>query len=162
MAINNKTDTTATPYVRAQFPIYEEGVRRYIQDELQRIENSLRSANEATIQVADKPPDNPLRGMVRYAISPWDALGNGYTGLVVYTGNTWAQVQPCSSIEFLSSILTTTIQNYSHTLMKTVFTWCLFTVMSLRRGLNHSKESLSRRSKSYPVRWIRRCTLTVK
>ena len=41
MAINNKTDTTATPYVRAQFPVYEEGVRRYIQDELQRIEEIL-------------------------------------------------------------------------------------------------------------------------
>jgi len=92
MAINNKTDTRATPYNRAQFPVYEEGVRRYIQEELQRIENSLRSANDAIIQVADKPPDNPLRGMVRYAISPWDALGNGYTGLVVYTGNAWAQV----------------------------------------------------------------------
>ena len=55
MTINNKTDTISTPYNRAQYPVFEEGVRRYIQDELQRIENSLRSANEATIQVADKP-----------------------------------------------------------------------------------------------------------
>lgn len=92
MAINNKTDTISTPYTRAQYPVFEEGVRRYIQDELQRIENSLRSANEAIIQVADKPPENPLRGMVRYAISPWNPLGNGFSGLVVYNGNAWAQV----------------------------------------------------------------------
>lgn len=92
MAINNKTDTVATPYTRAQYPVFEEGVRRYIQEELQRIENSLRSSNEAMIQVADKAPENPLRGMVRYAISPWDPLGNGFSGLVVYTGNAWAQV----------------------------------------------------------------------
>ena len=40
MTINNKTDTVATPYTRA-VPRFEEGVRRYIQEELQRIENSL-------------------------------------------------------------------------------------------------------------------------
>jgi len=30
--------------------------------------------------------------MVRYAVSPWDPLSNGFSGLVVYNGNTWAAV----------------------------------------------------------------------
>ena len=34
----------------------------------------------------------PREGMVRYAVSPWDPLGNNFSGLVVYTGNAWAAV----------------------------------------------------------------------
>ena len=93
MAINEKQDMIVNGYVRGQFPVLNlEDVRRYIQDELQRIEVFARQASEAAVQVADTAPNNPLRGMVRYAMSPWDPLGNGYSGLVVYNGTSWVAV----------------------------------------------------------------------
>lgn len=93
MAINEKQDMIVNGYVRGQFPVLNlEDVRRYIQDELQRIESFARQASEAAVQVADTAPNSPLRGMVRYAMSPWDPLGNGYSGLVVYNGTSWVAV----------------------------------------------------------------------
>ena len=49
-------------------------------------------ASNASIQVSDNPPSAPVKGMVRYAVSPWDPLGNGFSGLVVYSANAWVQV----------------------------------------------------------------------
>lgn len=92
MALSDKTNVVVSTYTRTQYPILQEGVRRYIQDELQRIETSLRTVAQASPQVLDDPPDNPIRGMVRYAVSPWDPLGNGYSGLVVYNGTAWVSV----------------------------------------------------------------------
>ena len=81
-----------TKYVRRQFPELEEGVRRYISDELQRIEQSISTLASASIQVADAAPDNPVKGMVRYAVTGWDPLGDGSTGLMVYNGTAWVAV----------------------------------------------------------------------
>jgi len=92
MPLSDKTNQLVTKYSRRQYPEFEEGLRRYIQDELQRIEQSISTLAEASIQVAEAPPDNPIKGMVRYAVSPWDPLSNGFTGLVVYNGAAWAQV----------------------------------------------------------------------
>ena len=92
MSLSDKTNQLVTKYSRRQYPEFEEGLRRYIQDELQRIEQSISTLAEASIQVAEAPPDNPIKGMVRYAVSPWDPLSNGFTGLVVYNGTAWAQV----------------------------------------------------------------------
>lgn len=92
MAVSDKTDLVVTKYVRRQYPELEEGVRRYTQDELQRIEQSILTLAEAAIQVTDKTPDNPVKGMVRFNISPWDPLGNGSSGLVVFNGTSWVAV----------------------------------------------------------------------
>lgn len=92
MAVSDKSNVVVSKYVRQQYPQLEEGVRRYIQDELQRIEQSLASVANAAIQVTDTAPDNPIKGMVRYAVSPWNPLGNGTTGLVVYNGTAWVAV----------------------------------------------------------------------
>jgi hypothetical protein len=92
MAISDKTNVVVSTYTRTQYPILQEGVRRYIQDELQRIETSLRTVAQAAPQVLDDPPDKPIKGMVRYAVSPWDPLGNGFSGLVVYNGTAWVAV----------------------------------------------------------------------
>ena len=75
MATNDKTDALFTEYKRGQYPQLEDGIRRYIQDELQRIEISLQSAASTTVQVVDKPPQTPLKGHIRFAVSPWDPLG---------------------------------------------------------------------------------------
>jgi hypothetical protein len=92
MALSDKTNFVVQTYTRTQFPVFEEGIRRYIQDELQRIETSLKTVTQASIQVLDNPPENPIKGMVRYAVSPWDPLGNGFSGLVVYNGVAWVAV----------------------------------------------------------------------
>jgi hypothetical protein len=92
MALSDKTNQLVTKYARRQFPEFEEGLRRYIQDELQRIEQSINTVTDAAIQVAEAPPANPVKGMVRYAVSPWDPLGNGSTGLMVYNGTAWVAV----------------------------------------------------------------------
>jgi hypothetical protein len=67
-------------------------IQMYIQEELQRIEASINQIADATIQVADNEPETKRKGMVRYAVSPWDPLGNSYEGLVVYNGTAWVQV----------------------------------------------------------------------
>ena len=92
MALNDKTDQLVSVYVRRQYPELEDGIRRYIQDELQRIEQSIATLASASIQVADAAPENPVKGMVRYAVTGWDPLGNGSTGLMVYNGTAWVAV----------------------------------------------------------------------
>jgi hypothetical protein len=92
MAVSDKTNVVVQTYLRTQYPVLEEGIRRYFQDEMQRIEIAIGTLAQAAIQVADDAPDNPIRGMVRYAVAPWDPLGNNYSGLVVYNGTAWVAV----------------------------------------------------------------------
>lgn len=92
MALSDKTDQLVTRYVRRQYPELDEGVRRYISEELQRIEQSIQTIASASIQVADNAPENPVKGMVRYAVTGWDPLGDGSTGLMVYNGTAWVAV----------------------------------------------------------------------
>ena len=92
MALSDKTNQLVNKYIRRQYPEIEEGLRRYITDELQRIEQSISTTVSAAIQVAEAAPDNPVKGMVRYAVSPWNPLNNGFSGLVVYNGTAWVAV----------------------------------------------------------------------
>ena len=92
MTVSDKTNVVVQTYTRGQYPVMDNGLRRYFQDELQRIELAIGTLAQAAIQVTDTPPTNPIRGMVRYAISPWDPLGNGSTGLVVYNGSAWVAI----------------------------------------------------------------------
>ena len=46
----------------------------------------------ATIVVSEIEPPNPIKGMVRYAVSPWNPLSNSFSGLVVYNGSAWVAV----------------------------------------------------------------------
>lgn len=92
MALSDKTNLLVKDYIRQQYPTLEEGVQQYLDDELSRIELALASVARASIQVADAAPDNPVKGMVRYAVSGWDPLGDGSTGLMIYNGTAWAAV----------------------------------------------------------------------
>ena len=92
MSLSDKTNLLVQNYVRRQYPEFDEGLRRFIADELQRIEVATTSLANAAIQVADTDPTAPVKGMVRYAVSPWAPVGNGFSGLVVYTGNSLVQV----------------------------------------------------------------------
>ena len=92
MALSDRTDLLITDYEQRQFPELEESVRLHLQEELKAIETAIASLANAAIQVTDNPPEKPVRGMVRYAVTGWDPLGDGTTGLVVYTGNAWVAV----------------------------------------------------------------------
>jgi len=92
MAQSDKANLIVQKYIRRQYPELEEGPRRYISGELQCFEQSNTSIVNASIQVSDNPPASLVKGMVRYAVSPWDPLGNGFSGLVVYLGNACVQV----------------------------------------------------------------------
>ena len=56
MAVDSKTNVVVQGYTRGQYPVFEEGMRRYLQDELQRIENAIRQLQVAAIVVADVEP----------------------------------------------------------------------------------------------------------
>lgn len=92
MATNEITDVVISPYVRRPIPSLEQSIKLYIANELQSIENALKSVIEGSVQVIDDAPAKPKKGMIRYAVSPWNPLGNGYQGLVVYNGTAWVQV----------------------------------------------------------------------
>lgn len=92
MAVNEKNNVVLNGYLRGKAPIIEEGFVRYLQDELQRIEASLRSLTVAGVEVLDAPPKNPIRGLLKYNVSPWDAIGDGSEGLVLFNGTTWVSV----------------------------------------------------------------------
>ena len=92
MPTNEVTDVTVSTYVRRPVPSLEASIKLYISQELQSVENAIKSIIEGTVQVTDDAPDKPKKGMIRYAVSPWNPLGNGYSGLVVYNGSSWAQV----------------------------------------------------------------------
>ena len=92
MAVNEKTNIVLSGYQRGSTPQLEESIIRYLQDELQRIENSIRSLIVAGVEVLDEPPKNPIKGMLKYNVSPWDALGDGSEGLVLYNGTSWVDV----------------------------------------------------------------------
>jgi len=92
MAVNPKQNAVLNLYGRGIPPLLEEDLRGYIQDELQRIETSIRTLVTSGVEVLDEPPLNPIRGMIKYNIIPWDALGDGSEGLIVFDGTTWIDV----------------------------------------------------------------------
>ena len=92
MALSDRTDLLVKDYQNRMFPELEESVKLYLQEELKNIESAVVALNTAAIQVTDKAPASPVRGMVRYAVTGWDPLGNGTTGLMVYNGTAWVAV----------------------------------------------------------------------
>jgi hypothetical protein len=93
MAISDKINLLVSRYVRRQIPRLEaDNLGPYLQEELRELEATIRSLADASVQVADREPEGVRKGMVRYAVSPWNPLGNGFTGLVVYNGTSWVAV----------------------------------------------------------------------
>jgi len=92
MALSDKINLLVTNYTRQQFPQIEQGIQRFIQEELRRIEASIGSLVNSSVQVADAAPISPVKGMIRFNVSPWNPLGNGSEGLVVYNGTAWVAV----------------------------------------------------------------------
>lgn len=93
MALSDKLNLIVNRYVRRQLPtLRNDDVGRFLQEELRELEASIQSLADASVQVTDREPEGLRRGMVRYAVSPWNPLGNGTQGLVVYNGTAWVAV----------------------------------------------------------------------
>jgi hypothetical protein len=98
MSLSDKINMLVAPYVRRQAPnLNPDFLSNYLQEELRELEASIRSLVDASIQVANTAPESPRKGMVRYAVSPWDPLSNGTQGLVAYNGTAWVSVGGSSS-----------------------------------------------------------------
>ena len=92
MALSDKVNILTRIYTRRPTPALEASFKNFIQEEFRELETSIRSIADASPQVSENAPSNPRKGMVRYAVTPWDPLSNGYQGLVVYNGTAWVQV----------------------------------------------------------------------
>jgi hypothetical protein len=76
----------------------------YADGEFADLERALKTLNNLIPQVADAEPANPLKGMIRYAVSPWDPLGRG-DGPVVYDGSAWQLLTNETFTSLLSGIV---------------------------------------------------------
>ncbi len=93
MALSDKLNLIVNRYVRRQLPtLRNDDVGRFLQEELRELEAAIQSLADASVQVTDREPEGLRKGMVRYAVSPWNPLGNGTQGLVVYNGTAWVAV----------------------------------------------------------------------
>jgi hypothetical protein len=91
MAINYRADQTVLRYVRADFPTdlnVPQGLRTFLQEELDTLQQALAELTDGAVQVAEAEPSPKRRGMVRYAVSPWNPLGTG-DGFVYWNGSAW-------------------------------------------------------------------------
>ena len=119
MVASNVTDLVVNQYIRQPVPVNKDGMDTYLSGQLQEIENSMKTIGEGSIQVADAAPARPLKGMVRYAVSPWNPIGGSFQGLVVYSGTTWLRA---SDPEGSVSSLTTDLSNLSANLSTNYYT----------------------------------------
>lgn len=92
MSLSDKLNVLVSRYTRRQSPRLDENLIPYLMDELREVEAAILSLTEAAVTVANKEPEGLRKGMVRYAVSPWNPLGDGTTGLVVYNGTAWVAV----------------------------------------------------------------------
>jgi hypothetical protein len=92
MSTNEQTDVVVSGYNKRPSPTTDQAIKLYLSLELQAIEKTLKSLEESAIQVIDAEPASPKKGMVRFNVAPWNPLGNGSQGLVLYNGNAWVAV----------------------------------------------------------------------
>lgn len=87
-----RTDLLIEPYSRRAFDSSNDtdALVAFLIEELRRVENTLKDVSGGSVQVADREPTNKRRGMVRYAVNPWNPGGGD--GLYVYTGTAWTLI----------------------------------------------------------------------
>lgn len=123
MVANTVTDLVVNQYIRQPVPRNPEGMNVYLSGQLQEIENSMKTVGEGSLQVVDQAPSRPLKGMLRYAVTPWDPLASGFQGLVVYSGSAWLRASdPEGSLATLEGTVTTLSSNLSTNYSTTVTT----------------------------------------
>ena len=87
---NSKVELEVEPFVLSDSPVSEdEGFGLWLLEELRRLQLTVDHLTEAAPQVADREPDSPRKGTIRWNVSPWDPLGDGTEGYVQYDGTAW-------------------------------------------------------------------------
>lgn len=98
MALSDLLNVLVKNYVRRPTPtLKQDELGPYVQNQLSEIEATMATLSDAAVTVSDQEPPSKRKGMIRYAISPWDPLNDGSEGLVVYEGNSWIGVGGSSS-----------------------------------------------------------------
>ena len=98
MALSDLLNVLVKAYVRRPTPtLKQDELGPYVQTQLGEIETTIKSLVDAAVTVSDQEPTSKRKGMIRYAVSPWDPLGDGTTGLVVYEGSQWQPLGATSS-----------------------------------------------------------------
>lgn len=98
MALSDLLNVLVKNYVRRPTPtLKQDELGPYVQNQLSEIEATMSSLTDAAVTVSDQEPTSKRKGMIRYAVSPWDPLGDGTTGLVVYEGSSWSAVAGAAS-----------------------------------------------------------------
>lgn len=83
--------TAPLPYVPGNLPGAPQGLPRYLQDELRRLEATLQTVILLTPQTATRAPRVPIDGMQRYAKDPWrPVVGQTTDRWVTYVAGAWA------------------------------------------------------------------------
>ena len=107
MALSDLLNVLVKNYVRRPTPtLKQDELGPYVQTQLGEIETTIKSLVDAAVTVSDKEPESKRKGMVRYAVSPWDPLGDGSEGIVVYEGSQW---EPLGSSAPSTTLNATTI-----------------------------------------------------
>ena len=88
MAIDQLTDMIVDAYVTIPSPADRENFKAYVFEEFLKIEASLNQLAEAAPQAVDVAPSDPRKGMIRFALSPWDP-GSGSDKFYGYNGSSW-------------------------------------------------------------------------
>lgn len=88
-------DLKVVSYRRASAPLLSRSqspeiinLNTHLADELRKLETSLATLINAAPQVANEAPEKPMKGMIRYAVSPWNPLGSG-DAWVWFDGSAW-------------------------------------------------------------------------
>jgi hypothetical protein len=94
MALNDRSDQVVRAFVRSDLPSdvdIPDNFRKYLTGEFDLIQQVLSEANDSAPQVSEAAPASVRKGMVRYAVAPWDPLGTGYVGYVTWNGAAWVK-----------------------------------------------------------------------
>jgi hypothetical protein len=98
MALSDLLNVLVKNYVRRPTPtLKQDELGPYVQNQLSEIEATMSSLTDAAVTVSDQEPTSKRKGMIRFAVSPWDPLGDGTQGLVVYEGSSWSAVAGATS-----------------------------------------------------------------
>ena len=98
MALSDLLNVLVKNYVRRPTPtLKQDELGPYVQNQLSEIEATMATLADAAVTVSDQEPTSKRKGMIRFAVSPWDPIGDGTTGLVVYEGSQWQPVAGASS-----------------------------------------------------------------
>lgn len=92
MAINDREDQVVRRYVRGDQPAdikNTEDLLKWLLEELDRVQEVSSELTDSAPQLAEAEPSSKRAGMIRYARAPWDPLGTGYEGYVVWNGTAW-------------------------------------------------------------------------